>query len=176
LGGVRIAAIGRATAAELALYGIHADVEAAEANSEGLERALMIELRNAQAQRLVFCAAEGGRDYEWPAMLAAGHYIERIFAYQTVPVKTPALAEAAQAADLWTFASGSAVKGLLTALPDAVASSRTKRIVSLGPVTTQVLEQCGFIVAATALAPTLAGILDALREAVGTSEPAVAAV
>jgi len=140
----RVAAVGPATAAAFG----RADVVARPSSQEGLLAALP-----ADPGRVLFAGAEGARRL-LPDALAA----DVVVLYRTVPLTPPAW----PSCDLVVLASGSAVRayGMLGA---------TEPVVSIGPQTTRAAEEAGIGVLAEARTADLAGLLDAVRQALAAS-------
>ncbi|WP_204793016.1 uroporphyrinogen-III C-methyltransferase [Olsenella profusa] len=122
LAGARVAAIGSATAAELARRGVRADLVPAVYDGAHLGVALA-EAAAPGDCALLFRAAAGTADLP-DALDAAGVPYEDVAAYETVLAPEPApeglaAALAAGAVDAVTFTSGSTVEGFAHLFPDA---------------------------------------------------------
>jgi uroporphyrinogen III methyltransferase/synthase len=135
LAGVRVAAIGRATADALRGRGIEPDVLPAAATQEGLLEAL----GEVAGARVLLATAEGARDILEQGLRERGGEVTVLHLYRTE--SEPVDAEAVLGCDLVTFASSSTVVSVLLALPPAVRHE--VRAVSIGPVTTAALRECG---------------------------------
>lgn len=122
LAGARVAAIGSATAAELARRGVRADL--VPEVYDGAHLGAAIASAAAPGERaLLFRAAAGTRDLP-DALATAGVPYEDVAAYETVLAPEPApegLAEALAggAVDVVTFTSGSTVEGFARLFPEA---------------------------------------------------------
>jgi uroporphyrinogen III methyltransferase / synthase len=159
LAGVRVAAIGRATAAALAARGVIADVVPERYVAEALVEALA----DVPVRRALVARALHAREVLPEALRARGAEVDVLPLYETVaePLAPQALA-AASAADYITFTSSSTVSFFLQALPaDGGISSRT-RIVSIGPVTSEALRAHGLEVHVEAARHDTEGVVQAL--------------
>lgn len=170
LDGVRIAAVGPATAAALGAAGLAVDVVAPEPVAESLAAALVE--RGMRGTRVLVVAALGGRDVLAPALAAAGAAVSVVHAYRSV---MPAGAVAALAAamstplDAVTFTSGSTVAHFTRAcgnkpLPDCPA-------VCLGPVTAEAARSAGWARVVTAEPPMLDGMVTAVARSSDAAQP-----
>jgi uroporphyrinogen III methyltransferase/synthase len=188
LGGVRLAAVGPATAAALAARHLVADLVPAEATAEALVAAMPDAdaspavpdadaspangrsmtssgngLPGASGGRILFPRAAEARDVIAPGLRAKGWEVDEVEAYRTVPARasdgaTTERLEAAATADVITFGSPSAVAGYL-----ALAGGRGPATVAcIGPVTAAAAEAAGLVVDLVAADHSAAGLLDAL--------------
>ncbi len=140
LAGVRVAAIGAATASALAERGVVADIQPERAVAESLLQALA----EVPVQRALVARALEARDVLPDALRARGAEVEVLPLYETVPEPISARALiAAQTADYITFTSSSTVRYFLQAADQASPLSPTTRIVSIGPVTSSTLREHG---------------------------------
>jgi len=160
LAGATVAAIGPGTAAELARFGIGADVIPERSVAEALVEALAdvpVEGRAA----LVARAAEA-RDVLPDALRARGAEVDVVALYETV---ADSLDEerlrAARGADYVTFTSSSTVRFFVAAI-GADAFPPGARIVSIGPVTSAAAREHGLEVHVEAERHDIDGLVDAL--------------
>jgi uroporphyrinogen III methyltransferase/synthase len=165
LGNIKLAAIGPATAAALRAYFLEPDVVPEEYRSESLAAALK-EL--VCGQRVLLARADRGRDV-LRAELAAVANVEQIAVYSQVD----ALEADSEAFALFqdgridyvTVTSSNIARALASAL-DAPSRARIAagevQLVSISPVTSATLRECGLPVAAEATEYTAAGVVDAL--------------
>jgi uroporphyrinogen III methyltransferase/synthase len=160
LAGVQFAAIGAKTAERLQGGGIRTSFVPARFVGEEFAPGL-VERTQPGERILIFCAQEA-RDVVPEALRAAGRDVTVVAAYKTVPVRDIAIAAAAEAAEIWTFSSASAVHGLVANVADAAARAANKTIACIGPVTAQAARECGFPVHAVAEEFTIAGLVEAL--------------
>jgi uroporphyrinogen-III synthase len=94
---------------------------------------------------------------------ASGRIVDDVPGYATRAVRDASLAEAAAAADIWTFTSGSTVRGLIENVPDARTLAAGKIVACIGPVTADIARAFGLPVHATASAHDVDGLLAALE-------------
>ena len=168
LGRVHVAAVGPATADELARRGVVADLVPSPATAEAMVarfprlppdllgpdekpvRPGRLLLPQASAARPVL--AEGLRDKGW--------VVDAVEAYRTVPVQPPADTLAAGAkADAVVFSSSSTVTNYLAA---AGAGTVPPVVVCIGPVTAATAAEAGLTVTAVAAEHTVDGLVTAL--------------
>jgi uroporphyrinogen III methyltransferase/synthase len=161
LAGVRVAAIGEATAEALRERGILADVIPERAVAESLLDALGDE----PVQRALLARAAHGRDVLPDALRERGAEVVDLALYETVaePLSQRAL-EQARAADYLTFTSSSTVRFFLEAAGGTAGLSERTRIVSIGPVTSETLREHGLRPHVEAARHDVEGILAALLE------------
>jgi uroporphyrinogen III methyltransferase/synthase len=155
LHGVKVAAIGPATAQALRDRGILADAVPAEAVSESLLAAL----GDVAGQRVLVATAEGARDVLPDGLRGRGAHVDVVHLYRTVP--EPVDAEAVRSADLVTFTSSSTVQSLAAALGDRDLDGL--RAASIGPVTSAALREHGIEPAAEADPHTVEGLVAAVE-------------
>jgi uroporphyrinogen III methyltransferase / synthase len=155
LHGVRVAAIGPATAQALRGRGIVADVVPAEAVSESLLAAL----GEVGGQRVLVATAEGARDVLPDGLRGRGARVDVVHLYRTVP--EPVDAETVRSADLVTFTSSSTVQSLAAALGDGALGGL--RAASIGPVTSAALREHGVEPLAEADPHTVEGLVAAVE-------------
>src|SRR6185312_5107063 len=112
LHGVRVAAIGPATARALRAHGVIADVMPERAVAESLVEAL----GEAAVERALIARAKVARDVLPDALRARGAEVDVLELYETVAEPlAPAQLDAIRAADYVTFTSASTVANLLSA-------------------------------------------------------------
>jgi uroporphyrinogen-III synthase len=153
--GVRLAAVGPATARALAAAARRpVDLVATVPRVEGL----LAEFPPTPARVLIAQADRAGPALA-DGLTAAGHHVEAVAAYRTV-VRRPPPAELAElaAVDAVVFASGSAATGWI----EALGPSSPPIVIAVGPVTARVARRHGLPVTHVAAAPdaaTVAGLL-----------------
>lgn len=166
LGGVRIAAIGPATARALEPYGLVADLVAKEHRGEGLAAELLQAM--APRQRVLLSRAKEAREVLPVDLAAAGHAVEVVAAYETRGAAAEVAAGlAAQlesgAVDAVLFTSSSTVKSVCALLgPHAPELLGRTCVASIGPITSDTAAAAGVRVDVTAEAFTLEGLVRAL--------------
>jgi uroporphyrinogen III methyltransferase/synthase len=161
LAGATVAAIGPATAAELAARGIRADVVPDRSVAEALVEALA-DIEVAGRQVLVARAAEA-RDVLPDALRARGAELTVAALYETVaePLDADELNAVARA-DYVTFTSSSTVRNFLSAVAAANGFPSGARVVSIGPVTSETARELGVEVQVEARRHDIDGLVDAL--------------
>jgi len=162
LAGVRVAAVGRATADALRGRGIEPDVIPAAATQEGLLEAL----GEVAGARVLLATAEGARDVLERGLRERGGEVTVLHLYRTE--SEPVDVEAVLGCDLVTFASSSTVVSVLVGLPPAVR--REVRAVSIGPVTTAALRECGVEPCIEASPHDVDGLVAAVLHVAGSEE------
>ena len=145
LANAKIAAIGPGTAGALASHGIKADIVPPRFLAESLAESL----REHTIGRALIARAAEARDVLPDALRAQGAEVDVLALYETVaePLSQQALSAAANA-DYITFTSSSTVRFFLESAQQSGASTRdtpllskSTRIVSIGPVTTETLDE-----------------------------------
>jgi len=160
LAGVRLAAIGPATAAELSRYHLRAELVPGEYRAEELAAALA---QRAAGQRVLLARASRGREVLAEQLRAAGATVEQVVVYESRDVARvdPAVATAlASGSPLWVTVTSSAIARSLAALFGPAL--KHARLVSISPITTQTLRELGYEVAAEARQYTTDGVIEAI--------------
>jgi uroporphyrinogen III methyltransferase/synthase len=163
--GVRICAVGPATAEALNLAGFAVDLLPRRFDAEGVVEVMREAMGPAEGGRVLLPRAEEGREVIPRELAASGLRVDVVSAYRTVPVEE----EAARlvglvrdgAVDVIAFTSGSAVR----AFAAAWSADRPPEVgmVSMGPSSTTALNALGFPVHGEARVHTLAGLVAALE-------------
>lgn len=158
-GGVRVAAVGPATASALRALGIEADLVPAVA----LADVLADELCALPPARIVVAQAGAARPELVERLRAAGWDVTPVVAYVTVPAPPgPAALARAATADAITFTSGSTI--------DAYVDTGARVppvVVCIGPVAAAAARARGVAVTDVAEPHTTAGLVDAVARALG---------
>jgi uroporphyrinogen III methyltransferase/synthase len=165
LGGIKVAAIGPATARALAERGVIADLVPRRYVSEGL----LEEFPQPEGRGMVLLArAAGARKVLPEGLRAMGWEVVEVEAYRSVqaPADEEAL-EAAKGADLVLLASPSAAE----AFRMLVGEGFRGQAFCIGPVTAEAARRLGLVVAGEAEVYTAEGLLEALRRWVGERGP-----
>jgi uroporphyrinogen III methyltransferase/synthase len=165
LGGVRLAAVGPATAASLAGHRLVADLVPSVATAEGLvaEMPTAPAVSEAGSGRVLFPRAAEARDVLGPGLRAKGWEVDEVEAYRTVTAgpadgATDDVIEAAATADVITFSSPSTVDRYL-----ALSGGRVPPVVAcIGPVTAEAARKAGLVVDVVAEEHTASGLVAAL--------------
>ncbi|HEX8943667.1 MAG TPA: uroporphyrinogen-III C-methyltransferase [Gemmatimonadaceae bacterium] len=163
LAGVKIAAVGPATASALLDCGLAVDV----APDRFVAEALLDELRlrgDVRGVRVLYVAAEGARETLQDGLEELGAVVDRIVAYRSAPDGEGAADLRRRLlddkADMVTFTSASSV----TAFVAAVGADAAKRApaASIGPITSEEARAAGLDVVVEATESTIAGLVDAI--------------
>lgn len=163
LAGLRIAAVGAATAGALLEHGIAVDVIPERFVAEGLIDALR-ERGDVGGARVLHVGAEGARDVLRVGLEELGTDVTLLPVYRSVP--QPEGAENLRAAlehgevGLVTLTSASAVTGLIDAVGEDAA--RGVSAASIGPITSEAARNAGLDVAIEATESTIDGLVDAI--------------
>jgi uroporphyrinogen III methyltransferase / synthase len=164
LGTAKLATIGPATAEALAQYHLQADLQPDEYRAESLAEALAA---SAKGQNFLLLRASRGREILCEQLTAAGASVEQVVVYESRDVGEPEvqIATAMQAGRIdWTTATSSAIA---RSLVDLFGSSlHQSRLLSISPLTSSVLQERGFRVAAEATEYTTDGMVAALLASV----------
>ena len=161
--GVRVAAVGPATAAALHDAGIRVD----HVPGEYLTAAIVDGLGDLEGRRVVLARADASDPGLAAALAARGATVEEVVAYRTIegPGSSRDRLHAELQLDLHgiAFASGSSVRGL-SRLASSIDRGRARTLPAfcIGPVTAAEARQSGFHIAAVALEHTATGLADAI--------------
>lgn len=164
LGGVKVAAVGQATAEAAAAWDLRADLVPGEFTGEALAQALVKE--GISGRRVLIPRSEQGRVSLAEALRAAGAEVDEVAAYriEEAPLPPPEVREALEGGvDALTFASPSAVKGFRRASEGAgFPWPWSAPAFCIGPVTAEEARRQGLAVAAIARPHTAAGLFEAI--------------
>lgn len=163
-GGVRLAAIGPATAQELSRHYLRADrVPDENYRAESLSQALGGEV---QSKRVLLIRASRGREALADGLRSLGALVEQVVAYQSLDVDQPDVrnVERLQSGQIdWVTVTSSAIaRSLGRMFGPALAQAK---LVSISPITSATLRELGYVVAAEATEYTTGGVVDAIRRA-----------
>jgi uroporphyrinogen-III synthase len=156
--GVRLAAVGPATAAVLeAEAGRRVDLVPELAQAEGLVAEFP-----PPPTRVLLAQADRARPVLADGLVAAGHHVETVTAYRTV-TRQPTHDELDRLAGVAAvvFASGSAAIGWA----DSLGTAAPPVVVAIGPVTADVARSRGLAVTHVAPTPDAAAVADVLARA-----------
>jgi uroporphyrinogen III methyltransferase/synthase len=164
--GVRICAVGPATAAELAARGLRADLVPETFSNDGL----VAGLRDAgvSGARVLLLQADIAPPLLAEGLRSAGAEVTAVAAYRTVAGADRAgqLEQLlAEGLDAVTFTSSSTVTNLMTALDGDASRLEGALVVSIGPSTSATARSAGLTVHAEAEQHNLDGLVEALRVA-----------
>jgi uroporphyrinogen III methyltransferase/synthase len=163
LAGLKVSAVGPATAAALLERGIAVDTVPGRFIAEALLE-IMQSRDDVAGARVLYVTAEGAREVLPEGLREIGAEVEVIPAYQSISdgVGADRLARAIEAGkvDLVTFTSGSSVRGYV----DAVGPDLAARVpgASIGPQTSEALRTAGVEVRCEAQESTIDGLVSAI--------------
>jgi uroporphyrinogen III methyltransferase/synthase len=165
LSGVKVAAVGPATADELRRWNVTPDCIPAEASGEALAAALT-GIRISGASVLLPLGDLAG-DHLQRALESAGADVTAIQVYETVPAEptdTAALeALVAGSINVVALASPSAFRNLITIPVDGIGDAlRRTDLVAIGPTTEAAIRASGFVPGAVAAQHTTDGLVNAI--------------
>ena len=174
--GVRVAAIGPATAAALAHYGIVADLVPDQYIAESVAAALKNDAlqrgESLEGKRILLPRAAGARKILVTELQQAGAVVDEVAAYRTLPVagddeqgrKVWHLLQTGQI-DIITFTSSSTVRSFMQWLNGCGASNPHVKVACIGPITSQTAREFGLEVHIEAQEFTIDGLVEAILEA-----------
>ena len=160
-GDVRVAAVGPATASALEARGVRADFVPETALGEAVAEGLLTRTR--PGDRVLLFRAQEARDVLPQTLRAAGRVVDDVAGYATTFVLDDEYADRVASADVVTFASPSAVQGVLANID--VSALEGKRIACIGPITAQAAEAAGLTVDVVATEFPVDGLVEALERA-----------
>jgi uroporphyrinogen III methyltransferase/synthase len=164
LGGVRIAAIGPATAQRVRGFHLHVDLQPEEFVAEAVVREFKKQ-GSIENLRILLVRAEKARDTLPKELSAMGAIIDEAFAYRTVPETRDTNGARRQltqdGADLITFTSSSTVENFLAL---GLPWPKGMRIASIGPITSKTVRDQGLKVDVEAHRHDIDGLVQAIRE------------
>jgi uroporphyrinogen III methyltransferase/synthase len=163
LAGIKVAAVGPATASALLDRGLAVDVAPDRFVAEALLDALRGR-RDVQGVRVLYAKAEGAREVLHDGLEELGALVEEVVLYRSVVDGTGA-AELRQRlidgdVDLVTFTSASSVNGFFAAAGEDVA--RRVPAATIGPITSAAARDRGLEVSIEATESTIAGLVAAV--------------
>ena len=168
IGGVRIAAVGPATAARVRDFHLHVDLQPEQFTAEAVVKAFKKD-HTVENEKILIIRPEKARDVLSTELTKMGAIVDEAIAYRTVP-ETDAAGIARfrkEGADLITFASSSAVENfaaLKLPLPPGLLMA------SIGPVTSQTMRELGLRVDIEAKRHDIPGLTAAIRSYYGKNE------
>lgn len=183
-GVTRVAAIGPATAAALAHYGVQTDLVPGEYIAEGVAVSLIEDAKSRGAslagKRILLPRAAVARDVLVTELKAAGAIVQEVAAYRTLSVSSDdaqgiEVARMLQAGELHilTFTSSSTVRnfmqwlmssapGMVEKLRASVAGETLPIIACIGPITAQTARELGLYPQIEATTFTIEGLIEAI--------------
>jgi len=168
LGHVRTAAIGPATAARLAEFGLSTDILPESYRAESVIEAF--EKEDVGGQRILLPRAAEARPILPAELIKMGAAVDEIPVYQTRAVEDEeGLLETELEAgriEMVTFTSSSTVRNFKALIPEDRFSSLTQNLIvaSIGPITSGTATELGFEVHVEAEQFTIPGLIDAILE------------
>ncbi|MCU0635392.1 MAG: uroporphyrinogen-III synthase [Gemmatimonadaceae bacterium] len=172
LPGVRVAAVGPATARALGAAGLSVDLVPAQHDADGLVRALTAAMPLGEVSCVFPCALEA-RPTVVDALTAAGARVHAVPCYASRP-------DPAGEARLTALVADGAIDLLLLAAPSAVRAARRALssvmpvpCVAIGPVTATSARDAGFMVRAVAAQATTTALVQAIAAARAPIHPVV---
>jgi len=166
LAGLRVAAIGSATAHRLREAFIEPEVVPETFTAEALAEGIL-KLGDVRGQRFLLLRADIARPTLRQALTQAGATCDDLAIYRTVPARelppevTSGLADGT--IDCITFTSSSTFTNLITLLDEAGRTAlRNVRLASIGPITSQTIREHGFAPAIEATTYTIDGLIEAI--------------
>ena len=164
IGGVRIAAIGPATAQRVKDFHLHVNLQPDEFVAEAVAREFKKQ-ESIENLRILLVRAEKARDVLPRELSAAGAIVDEAFAYRTVPETrdtSGARRQLAQdGADLITFTSSSTIENFLAL---GLPWPKGMRIASIGPITSKTARDQGLKVDVEARRHDIDGLVQAVME------------
>jgi uroporphyrinogen III methyltransferase/synthase len=174
LGGVRLAAVGAATARALAAHRLLADLVPEVETAQSLVAAMPSPPSGGpRSGRVLFPRALGARDVVGPGLRGRGWDVTEVDAYRTVTAGPDEgigdeELDAAAAAEVITFTSPSTVTSYL----EIAGRRRLAPVVAcIGPVTADAARRAGLIVDVIAAEPSADGLVAALVAHLGAAAP-----
>jgi len=164
IGGVRIAAIGPATAARLREFHLKVDLQPAEAVAESVIKAFQADC-TIDNLRMLLIRPEQARDVLPVELARLGAIVDEALAYRTVPETADITGGMerfrSEGADLITFTSSSTVENFLALNLPWPAGLKTA---SIGPVTSATMRSLGLKVDIEASRHDVDGLVNAIKK------------
>ena len=163
IGGVRIAAIGPATAQRVKDYHLHVDLQPEEFVAEAIVREFAKQ-GGVENLRILIARAEKARDVLPKELSGLGAIVDEGFAYRTVPETRDATGARRrlleEGADLITFTSSSAVENFVAL---GLPWPKGMQVASIGPVTSKTAREQGLKIDIQARQYDIEGLVEAIR-------------
>src|SRR5947199_1365540 len=164
IGGVRIAAIGPATAQRVKNFHLHVDLQPKEFVAEEVVREFKKQ-GSVENLKVLLVRAEKARDVLPKELAGLGAIVDETFAYRTVPETRDTSGARQQlakhGADLITFTSSSTVENFLAL---GLPWPKGMQVASIGPITSKTVRDQGLIVDIEARRHDIDGLVQAIRE------------
>lgn len=171
IGGVRIAAVGPATAAKLKELHLKVDLMPEEALASKIAKAFE-DYQSIENLRILLMRAEVANPELPRALEKLGAIVDDVASYQTVPATEDRTGSGERlmesGADWITFTSGSTVEHFNTRFPLAalVKKHPSLKIAAIGPETSKALAKLGLSPKVEAVVHTIEGLIHAIERAV----------
>lgn len=157
---LKILAIGSSTAASLKQHGIIADFVPEKFTQEGIVEKMSTQLK--VTDRILMPSAKDTRPVIKNALSMICEFLQ-IPIYRSCPASDSAVTkDVLDEVDYVTFTSASAVNQFCKTVEGQVATFESGRIVSIGPVTTAALNECGYHDVITSETHTIDGIIETI--------------
>ena len=164
IGGVRMAAIGPATAQRVKDFHLHVDLQPEEFVAEAIVREFKKQ-GSIENERILVVRAEKARDVLPKELSVAGAIVDEAVAYRTVPetrdIRGAQRQLAQDGADLITFTSSSTVENFVAI---GLPWPKGMRVASIGPITSKTIRDNGLNVDVEARRHDIDGLIQAIRE------------
>ena len=164
LADMRVAAVGRTTAAAVADAGLNLTLVPESATADALAASLRQVMR--AGERVLYPRSATGRDVLPNELRAAGFDVQAIDVYRTLPepnVDQRVLDRVRRGeVDMITFASPSSVRHLVALLGSECARLNGIPVVCAGPVTARAAREAGLLVTAVSESPDVAAMSKAI--------------
>jgi len=166
---VRWVAVGATTAKALRERGVRVDCMPASARGDAIPDA-MAKLGSVRGCRVLLARADAADKTLPQTLMKMGAQVDEVVAYRTITgpdSSRSALLDALADGDVEAimFASGSAVRGTVELAGTAGARARALHAIAIGPKTSKIARDLGFVVAAEAESQDGPGLRAALRRA-----------
>jgi uroporphyrinogen III methyltransferase/synthase len=168
IGGVKIAAIGPATAAKVKAFHLQVDLQPKEFVAEEIVKAFQKE-HDVGNQRFLLPRADIARDALREGLEGLGAIVDNVECYRTAPETADESGNLArllaEGADVITFTSSSTVESFcnLTDLPALRGKFPGLKLASIGPVTSETIRRRGLVVDVEAARHDISGLTDAVK-------------
>ncbi|ALJ57007.1 Uroporphyrinogen-III C-methyltransferase [Candidatus Xiphinematobacter sp. Idaho Grape] len=161
IGGVRIAAIGPATAERIRSYYLQVDLMPTQYVAEAVVRAFQ-EKMSVENLRILLARSGNARPFLRKELTRLGAIVDEAIAYRTVPESDECVGMrrfCEEGADIVTFTSSSTVENFVTLQLSPPENFQTA---SIGPITSRTLTRLGFSVDIEAIQHTIPGLVKAI--------------
>jgi uroporphyrinogen-III synthase len=163
LGGVKLCAIGEATAAALSGHGLQADLVPGEFSASGILS--IFDGQDIGGVRCLLPRAEAVPPELSQGLRERGAEVEEVAVYRTAPAPaTDKARELVETVDIITFTSSSTVKGLARLTGGDVGPINRATVACIGPVTAATASGMGIRTDVVAPTHTIPGLVAALVE------------